>query len=125
MGEVMKKVTEDDFNKAGKMEVEEEKKEEPSDENIEELLAEMENPVLAQKKLAIKIKKFLDKRMESEMTSERGILSENTRKWADTYNNLLEKIQKAIHGDKSVVLNLHKVSHGDIAAKIRKYGGKD
>jgi len=32
----------------------------------------------------------------------------------------LEKIQKALHGDKSVSLHLHKVTHSQIATKMRE-----
>ena len=63
-----------------------------------------------------------------------GYLSDHTRRWVESYNKILEKIQTALHGDKSVILNLHKVSHSDISEKIResifdipapKKGGKD
>jgi len=32
----------------------------------------------------------------------------------------LEKIQRALHGDKSVNLHLHKVTHGQVALKMRE-----
>lgn len=83
------------------------------------LLAEMQNPVQAQQRLAVQIKHFLDKRIKTEM-AEKGYLSDSTRRWVESYNNILEKIQKALHGDKSVNLHLHKVSHSDIAAKMRE-----
>ena len=84
------------------------------------LLDEMKNPVQAQQKLAVKIKVFLDKRIKKEMASEKAILSDHTRRWVESYNNILEKIQKALHGDKSVSLHLHKVTHSQIAAKMRE-----
>ena len=83
------------------------------------LLAEMQNPVQAQQHLAVSIKAFLDKRITEEM-KEKGFLSDHTRRWVESYNNILEKIQKALHGDKSVNLHLHKVSHSDISTKIRE-----
>ena len=83
-------------------------------------LDEMENPVKAQQKLAVKIKIFLDRRIKKEMASEKAILSDHTRRWVESYNNILEKIQKALHGDKSVSLHLHKVTHSQIAAKMRE-----
>ena len=83
------------------------------------LLEEMQNPVKAQQRLAVQIKTFLDKRIKEE-TRKKGILSDHTRRWVESYNNILEKIQKALHGDKSVNLHLHKVSHSDISTKIRE-----
>ena len=83
------------------------------------LLEEMQNPVQAQQHLAVKIKSFLDKRINDEMR-DKGFLSDHTRRWVESYNNILEKIQKALHGDKSVNLHLHKVSHSDISTKIRE-----
>lgn len=84
------------------------------------LLEEMQNPVQAQQKLAVQIKIFLDKKIKKEMSSEKGTLSDHTRRWVESYNNILEKIQKALHGDKSVSLHLHKVTHSQIAAKMRE-----
>ena len=88
-------------------------------EEFNKLLEEMQSPLLAQQKLAVQIKNFLDNRISEEM-SDRGFLSEHTRRWVESYNNILEKIQKALHGDKSVNLHLHKVSHSDISNKIRE-----
>lgn len=90
-----------------------------SAEEFEERVNNMDSPVLAQKELAVQVKKSLDKRIEDELR-ERGILSESTRKWVETLNNILEKLQKSLHGDKSVNLHLHKISHSDISAAIRK-----
>ena len=118
----MDKVSKEDFHKASaikpKEENEEKPDEKPNEKNMDELLKDIENPVLAQKRMAVQIKGFLDKRISEELES-KGILSENTRKWVDSYNNLLDKIQKALSGDKSASLHLHKVSHSDIASKIR------
>lgn len=93
-----------------------------SDQEFEDMLETMKNPVDSQKALAVQIKFFLDNRVKEEMAS-KGILSDHTRRWVETYNNILEKIQKALYGDKSVNLHLHKVTHSHIAAKIR--GAKD
>lgn len=92
---------------------------EVTEDEFNNLLEEMQNPVQAQQRVAVQIKIFLDKRIDEEM-KEKGYLSDHTRRWVESYNNILEKIQKAIHGDKSVNLHLHRVSHSDIAAKIRK-----
>ncbi len=83
------------------------------------LLEEMQNPVQAQQKLAVQIKIFLDKKIKAEM-DDKGSLTDHTRRWVESYNNILEKIQKALHGDKSVTLNLHKVTHSQIATKMRE-----
>ena len=42
----------------------------------------------------------------------KGYLSDHTRRWVESYNKILDKIQAAIYGDKSVNLHLHKVSRG-------------
>lgn len=87
--------------------------------NFQSMLDKMKNPVDAQKEMAVKIKLFLDKHMESEMSTQ-GFLSDYTRRWVKDYNDILEKIQKALYGDKSTNLHLHNVTHSQIAAKIRK-----
>lgn len=93
-----------------------------SEEEINNLLVEMENPVKAQQRLAVQIKHFLDHRIKAEM-KDKGFLSDHTRRWVESYNNTLEKIQKALYGDKHANLNLNfnanKISHADIAQKIR------
>jgi len=86
--------------------------------DIDNLLREMQSPVKFQKELAVKIKMFLDHQIETEM-SNKGILSDHTRRWVESYGKMLDKIQSAIYGDKSVNLHLHKVSHSDISTKIR------
>ena len=83
------------------------------------LLKIMQNPVQAQQQIAVKIKVALDKRIKEEM-AKKGYLSDHTRRWVETYNNILEKIQKALHGDKSVSLHIHAVTHSQIATKMRE-----
>ena len=99
--------------------VDEENKE-LTESEFQKMLDEMQNPVQAQQRVAVQIKTFLDKRIKEEMNGPKKVLSDHTRRWIETYNNILEKIQKALHGDKSVNLHLHKVSHGEIAAKMRE-----
>lgn len=101
--------------------LESEKKEELaelSEREFNQMLLDMDNPVMAQKRIAVQIKHFLDSKIKKEM--EKGNLSDATRRWVESYNNILEKIQKALHGDKSVSLQIHKISHADIATKIRE-----
>ena len=91
-----------------------------TEEQFKQLLSEMDNPVLAQKQLAVKIKTFITAHIDEEISS-CGKLSEYTRRWVKEYNELLDRIQHNLYGDKSVNLHIHKVSHSDIASKIRKY----
>lgn len=90
-----------------------------SEKDFNVMLEEMQNPVQAQKHIAVQIKIFLDRRIKEEMEDD-GVLSDHTRRWVESYNNILDKIQRALYGDKSMNLHVHKVSHGDIAAKIRE-----
>ncbi len=121
----MEHISEDEFN-AIKVNRPEKKELGPelSKSQIDKMIVEMENPVDAQKELAVQIKIFLDQRIAREM-EEKGYLTDNTRRWVDSYNTVLEKIQKALHGDKSVSLHLHKVTHSQIAAKMRDVKKKD
>jgi len=96
-----------------------EEEEEITQEDFNEILKNMQNPVNPQKEMAVKVKSFLDKRIHDEL-KKNGVLGDNTRKWIETYTSLLEKLQRAIHGDKSLNVHVHKVSHGDIAARMRE-----
>ena len=104
-------------------EKEEDDHKEISESDFKVLLEEMQNPVQAQKRIAVQIKIFLDRMISDEM-KKKGFLSDHTRRWVESYNNILEKIQKALHGDKSVRLNLHAISHSQIATKMREAMGK-
>ena len=84
------------------------------------LLSELENPVLAQRQLAVRIKVFIDAHIDEELKSY-GKLSEYTRRWVKEYNEILDRLLKNTYGEKSISLHIHKVSHSDIAQKIRKY----
>ena len=117
----MDKISQEEFDKAA-AEIQPEKiksKEVAVTENeFNKMLEEMQNPVQAQQRLAVQIKTFLDVRIKKEM-EEKSYLTDHTRRWVESYNNILEKIQKALHGDKSVSLHLHRVTHSQIAAKMR------
>ena len=80
----------------------------------------MDEPVKNQQKLASRIKLYLDHSMQKELLED-GYLSDYTRRWVKQYNDLLDSIQKALYGDKSTHLHLHKVTHAHIAANIKKY----
>ncbi len=73
----------------------------------------------AQKELAIQVKNFLDHQIEREL-KEKGYLSDATRRWVSELKEILDKIQKAIYGEKSVNLHMHKLSHSQIAMKMRE-----
>ena len=68
-------------------------------EDFDKMIIDMENPVNSQKEIAVKVKIFLEKRINKEM-EQKGVLGDNTRKWIETYTNLLEKLKRAINGDK-------------------------
>jgi len=80
----------------------------------------MNKPVDFMQDMAAKVKKYVDYRMANEL-NEFNYISEYTRKWVSTYNDLLEQIQKALYGTKSMSINLHKISHSDMAAAMRKH----
>jgi len=89
-------------------------------EEIEELKTAMEKPVERQKELAVKIKLFLDIQIEKEFRKN-GFLSDYTLRWVREYNELLDRIEKNLHGEKSISLHLHKVTHAHIGDLIRQY----
>jgi len=116
----MEEITEEHLNKVISLlpEVVDDEIKEVTEKEFNAMLEDMNNPVNAQKRLAVQIKIFLDQRIEKEYR-EKKFLSDSTRRWVESYNNILEKIQRALHGDKSVSLHLHKVTHSQVAAKMR------
>lgn len=117
----MEEITEEHLNNVISMlpKVKKEESKEITEEDFDKMLDDMNNPVNAQKRLAVQIKIFLDKRIKDEY-KEKNYLSDSTRRWVESYNNILEKIQRALHGDKSINLHLHKVTHGQVALKMRE-----
>lgn len=87
-------------------------------EEFSKLLKQMNNPLEVQKELAVKIKSYLDRRIEFELEN-LGMLSRDTREWVKEFNGMLEGMNKAIFGDKKVNVNLN-ISHSQIASHIRK-----
>jgi len=116
----MKEISQEEVDKAMAIAPERKEEKEITVKDFEQLLTDMQNPVNAQKEIAVKVKLFLDKRIKDEM-EQKGVLGDNTRKWIETYTALLEKLQRAIHGDKSLNLHVHQVTHGEIAAKMREF----
>jgi len=86
---------------------------------FEDVIKTMDSPIDIQKELAAKVKVYVDNRMKHEL-SEKGKISQETRKWVELLNGLLEKMHKEMFGDKSTSMNLHIVSHSDISSKLRK-----
>lgn len=91
-----------------------------SKEELNLIINSLQQPVEIQKELAAKLKGYIDFRMETEL-EKFGVLNDSTRRWVEVYNDLLAKIHKALHGDKSVSLHMHKISHADINKEVRKY----
>lgn len=116
----MEEISRDKFEKAMKYFPERKGPEEKvTADKFNEMIKDMQNPVKSQKEIAVKVKIFLEKRIKDEM-EKNGVLGDNTRKWVETYTTLLDRLQKAIHGDKSLNLHVLKISHGDIAARMRE-----
>lgn len=90
----------------------------------QEALAIVENklamPVDAQKNIAAKIKVYLDYRISLE-ARKFGFVSEQTRKWVDTYNTLLNSIQENLHGKRQIMVHLGQITHAHIAGQMRRY----
>jgi hypothetical protein len=84
-----------------------------------EAVRDFGEPLDAQKELAIQVKNFLDYQIDRELR-EKGYLSDATRRWVTELSEILERIQKAIYGDKTVNFHTHKISHSFIAMKIRE-----
>jgi len=91
-----------------------------SQEEVDKVLKKMDQPVESLKEMAAKIKIFLDSRMKDEYEG-KGYLSDYTRRWVVVYNDLMDRIEKALHGEKSVHLHLGKITHAHISGLMRKY----
>ena len=112
----MDKIDEVDFDEA-----EEHVGDEPeklTDEELKEMIKKLDNPVTAQKELAAEIKYHLDIKIKKDM-EEYGSLSEPTRRWVLLYNEVLDKLHKNQHGDKSINLHYHKIDHSQVATQMR------
>lgn len=90
-----------------------------TEEQFKKMLAKMQHPIEVQKEIAVKVKQYLDKRMADELEEE-GVLSKMTLEWVSQFNRICDSIQRGIYGNKNINLNIHKISHSDISAKIRE-----
>lgn len=75
-------------------------------------------PVEMQKQMAAKLFLFLNYRIKKDM-QEKQNLSDFTRRWMEFYNSLLDSIHQNLYGSKSVSINLHKISHSQVASVVR------
>ena len=89
------------------------------DKELVELEKALDQPINSQKNMAARLKIFLDRRIEEEIKN-KGILSDHTRRWVETYNALLNNLHKNLHGEKSVNLHLGKISHAHIGSMMRE-----
>lgn len=90
-----------------------------TEEDFKRAIIEMSNPVEYMKAEAANLKHYLDHRRERELKN--GVITDKTRKMAKDLHELLEKIQKALHGDKSVNLNLNaSIKPSILMAQMRK-----
>lgn len=95
------------------------------EERVKEIMQTMETPTLPARELAAKIKIYVDSRLNDEMLY-KGFVSDHTRRWVESYSDMLDKLHKNLHGEKSVNINLSsKVSHAQIANLMRKYKKQD
>jgi len=111
-------ISEEDFENIEVSKTEKSKVQPLTEEKFKQLMKDLKNPVKIQQGLAARIKHYLDVVIDKELTDE-GKLSQSTLSWVRQLNAMCDSIHKEIHGDKSVNLHLHKVSHQDIAAKVR------
>lgn len=119
----MEIIDKDKFNEASSVELPEDNPVNVpllSESEVNIIIKKLEQPVDLQKELAAKLKLYIDSRMNKEL-SEKGYLSDFVRRWISEYNELLDRIQKNLYGDKSVSIHLHKVSHSNISSMMRKY----
>jgi len=78
-----------------------------SEKEVNIIIKKLEQPVDLQKELAAKLKLYIDQRMNKEL-AEKGYLSDFVRRWISEYNELLDRIQKNLYGDKSAMMRKYK-----------------
>jgi len=88
------------------------------DKDIKQALKE---PVILQKELVLKLKSFIDKKIQDEM-KEKGFLTEYTRKWVKDYSELINNL---IKNTKDETTNVFKINLSQINMLINKYGEND
>lgn len=86
--------------------------------DILKLLQDLEQPVGSMKKIAAKLQIYIDAKIKQEVDST-GYISESTRKMLHEYNDLLDKIQKALHGEKKTLDGT--LTHAQVGSMIRQY----
>lgn len=91
-----------------------------TEEDLPTLLQTMGSPVELQKELIVKVKKFLDYRINAEL-AKIGTLGDNTRKWVATYNEMLNGLQKNTFGEKSMNIHVHNITHNQVSTIVRQH----
>lgn len=87
---------------------------------VSTVIKRLEDPLNLQKELAAKVHLFLNRQIDIE-TQSLGKLSDTTRKWITEYNDMLDKIQHAQFGEKTLHVHVQKISHSTIAQLMRQY----
>lgn len=93
------------------------------DSNLPAIIPKLDNPVELQQEVTAQVYLSLQKRMSDEM-KKFGFLSDTTRQWIQQFNSMCDSLQKNKFGDKSVQINIHKISHSQVAAHIRKFASQ-
>jgi hypothetical protein len=86
--------------------------------DLEEVQRAMSRPSEMRKELAVKVKLYVDFLIKKE--SQQGRLSEDTRKWVVTYDQILAGLHDNIVGKVSVNVQLGKITHSHLAAEVRR-----
>ena len=87
------------------------------------LMTDLGEPVRAQQVLAAQVRYWLENQMEGDV-KEFGRLSNATRKWVETYNGILNGLQKNKFGERNTNFDVRVITHSDIASFVRKFPHK-
>jgi hypothetical protein len=90
-----------------------------TDDELQEKLTKMKSPMELQKEVAIQVGHTLKIRMEKDLRTT-GQLTDGTRRWCELYNKLLSDIQKGYIGRGGEDFASHRISHAQLAAKLRE-----
>lgn len=121
----MKTIEKDDFDKverpAEEPQVSQSYELDPA--QLKALVARLDNPLDLQKELAAQLHIFMDRSLHRDLSTT-GQVSKNTLNLIKDLNEALDRIHKNIHGEKVAGILELKVSHSDIAAKMREFAPK-
>lgn len=91
-----------------------------NEDDVKVIQQQLDQPIDLQKHLTAKVKIYVDEIMAKDM-KEKGYLTEQTRKWVETYNQQLDSLHKKSGGDTNIHLHLGKVTHAHISGLMTKY----